>query len=116
MQIYSKVMKGIERVNFPVRCQGNVSDLIKALLKRVPNERLPMKAGGVNNLKDHKWYSENKLDWEKALNQDYPCPYKPVVKSKIDIANFTARKEDRPKYVEYKDDGSGWDRNFKTSD
>eukprot|EP00971_Amphidinium_carterae_P288857 5735609-Amphidinium_carterae.1 len=27
-----------------------------------------------------------------------------------DIANFSARKEDMPRHIEYKDDGSGWDK------
>merc|ERR1740139_1619584 len=31
MQIYSKVMKGINKVPFPPKCQGPVGDLIKVL-------------------------------------------------------------------------------------
>jgi len=41
-------------------------------------------------------------------------PYKPVVKNKKDIANFSARKEDMPRQIEFKDDGSGWDKEFAT--
>jgi len=112
MQIYSKVMKGITKVPFPPKCQGPVGDLIKALLKKEPSERLPMRPGGTKNIKDHKWYSG--FDWDafKALSLD--CPYKPVVKSKKDIANFSARKEDMPRQIEYKDDGTGWDKEFAT--
>merc|ERR1712110_1208166 len=53
MQIYSKVMKGINKVPFPPKCQGAVGDLIKALLKKEPSERLPMRPGGVKNLTDN---------------------------------------------------------------
>jgi len=110
MQIYSKVMKGINKVPFPAKCQGDVEAVIKGLLKKEPSERLPMRPGGVQNLKDCKWYAE--FNWKSMDNQTMEPPYKPVVKSKTDIANFSARKEDMPRPVDYKDDGSGWDKDF----
>jgi cGMP-dependent protein kinase len=113
MQIYSKVMKGIGKVPFPPKCQGPVGDLIKALLKKEPSERLPMRPGGVQNLKDHKWYAG--FDWEALLALKLEPPYKPVVKSKKDIANFSARKEDMPRQIEYHDDGTGWDKDFASA-
>jgi cGMP-dependent protein kinase len=112
MQIYSKVMKGISKVPFPPKCQGPVGDLIKALLKKEPSERLPMQSGGNKKLRDHKWYAG--FDWEAMNNLKLDPPYKPVVKSKKDIANFSARKEDMPRQIEYKDDGTGWDKEFAT--
>jgi cGMP-dependent protein kinase len=112
MQIYSKVMKGISKVPFPPKCQGNVGDLVKALLKKEPSERLPMRPGGVKNLRDHKWFGG--FDWEQFKSMTMDPPYKPVVKSKKDIANFSARKEDMPRQIEYKDDGTGWDKDFAT--
>jgi serine/threonine protein kinase len=113
MQIYSKVMKGISKVPFPPKCQGNVGDLIKVLLKKEPSERLPMRPGGISNLKDHKWFAG--FDWPVFQEQALDPPYKPVVKSKKDIANFSARKEDMPRQIEYVDDGSGWDKEFASS-
>lgn len=112
MQIYSKVMKGIGKVPFPPKCQGPVGDLIKALLKKEPSERLAMRPQGVQNIKDHKWYSS--FDWDSFTKQTSDPPYKPVVKSKKDIANFSARKEDMPRQIEYHEDGSGWDKDFAT--
>mmetsp|Transcript_10990 Transcript_10990/g.31122 ORF Transcript_10990/g.31122 Transcript_10990/m.31122 type:complete len:791 (+) Transcript_10990:77-2449(+) len=110
MQIYSKVMKGISKVTFPPVCQDKVGELIKSLLKKEPSERLPMKTGGTQNIKDHKWFSG--FQWDKMGALELPPPYVPVVKGKNDIANFSARKEDMPRQIEYKDDGSGWDKNF----
>lgn len=110
MQIYSKVMKGINKIPFPAKCTGNVETLIKGLLKKEPSERLPMKMGGTNNIKNTKWYDE--FDWKKMEANTADAPYKPVVKSKKDIANFSARKEDMPKQLEYKDQGDGWDKDF----
>lgn len=110
MQIYSKVMKGIGKIPFPAKCQGHAEVLIKGLLKKEPSERLPMRPGGTKNIKDAKWYAE--FDWKAMQEITLDPPYKPVVKSKKDIANFSARKEDMPKQLEYRDDGSGWDKDF----
>jgi len=112
MQTYSKVMKGIGKVSFPSKCTGTVEPLIKGLLKREPAERLPMRPGGTDNVKTAKWYEG--FDWQKMKAYELDAPYKPMVKSKKDIANFSARKEDMPKQLEYKDDGSGWDKDFAT--
>jgi len=112
MQTYSKVMKGIGKVTFPSKCTGLVEQLIKGLLKREPSERLPMRPGGTNNIKEAKWYSSGKFDWKAMLECKAEPPYKPVVKSKKDIANFSARKEDMPKQIQYTDPGTGWDKDF----
>merc|ERR1712032_494471 len=116
MQTYSKVMKGIGKIAFPPICNGAVGDLIKALLRNEPSERLPMRPGGIKNLRDHKWFTG--FDWtllKNVDNKDKPQmepPFKPTVKSQKDIANFSARKEDMPRQIEYTDDGSGWDKDF----
>jgi len=112
MQIYSKVMKGISKVPFPVKCQGHPEQLIKGLLAKEPSERLPMRPGGTKNLKESKWYTG--FDWPSMQALTMDPPYKPVVKKQTDIANFSARKEDMPKHVDYKDDGTGWDKDFAT--
>jgi len=113
MQIYSKVMKGISKVTFPPKCQGPVGELIKALLKKEPSERLPLRPGGVQNVREHKWYSS--FDWGKFENLEMEGPYIPTVKGKKDIANFSARKEDMPRQLQYEDDGSGWDKDFASA-
>jgi len=112
MQIYAKVTKGIGKVTFPPKCQGTVGTLIRALLKNEPSERLPMRPGGVQNLKTHPWFEG--FNWEDMKANKLPAPYKPVVKSKKDLANFSARPEDRPRQIEYTDPGTGWDKNFAT--
>eukprot|EP00930_Biecheleria_cincta_P048179 TRINITY_DN3352_c0_g1_i1.p1 TRINITY_DN3352_c0_g1~~TRINITY_DN3352_c0_g1_i1.p1 ORF type:complete len:797 (+),score=229.90 TRINITY_DN3352_c0_g1_i1:28-2391(+) len=112
MQIYQKVTKGINKVAFPPKCKGVVEDFIKGLCKKEPSERLAMKKGGAGNLRKHNWFKG--FDWERYDKGDSPAPYKPQVKSKKDVANFSARKEDMPPTVQYKDDGSGWDKDFAT--
>jgi len=113
MQIYTKVMKGIQKVQVPSKCQGPVGDLIQALLKNEPSERIPMRPGGVKNLKTHKWF--DKFEWDHMFNLQLRPPYVPIVKSKKDLANFCARKEDMPRQIEYHDPGTGWEKNFATA-
>jgi len=110
MQIYTKVMKGINKVVMPQKCQGATGELIKALLKNDPGERIAMKTGGVQNVKDHNFFSG--FEWAKMKKLELPPPYVPVVKSKKDLANFCARKEDMPRQLEYHDPGTGWDKDF----
>merc|ERR1712061_84661 len=92
MQTYNKINKGIARVPFPPRCRGSVEDLIKGLLKREPGARLAMRMGGTDNVKGHLWYRG--FDWSAMFTLNMLPPYTPTVKSKKDITNFTARKED----------------------
>jgi serine/threonine protein kinase len=112
MQTYSKVMKGINRVPMPLKCQGVVGELIKSLLKTEPSERLPCRSGGTKNLKQHRWYQG--FDWDAFEQMKMEVPYKPIVKSKKDLANFNARKEDMPQQIPYADNGKGWDKDFAT--
>jgi len=113
MQIYQKVTKGINKVAFPRKCKGPQESLIKSLCNATPGERLPMKKGGSDNIKNHEWYKG--FDWVAMENLTMKAPYLPSVKSKKDIANFSARREDMPPQVHYKDDKTGWDKDFATS-
>lgn len=78
-------------------CHGLISEP-GAAPRNDPVERLPMKPGGVKNLTEHKWFTD--FDWDSLSNQTMAPPYKPVVKSKKDLQNFVARKEDAPRTIE----------------
>jgi len=108
MQIYSRVMRG--KITWPSKVAGPVKDLIQALLVKEPSERLPMLQGGIQNLRDHAWYAG--FNWQAFQELTLEAPYKPTVRHKKDIANFSARKEDMPRQLDYVDDGSGWDKDF----
>jgi len=113
MQIYQKVTKGINKVQFPKACKGTVESLIKGNCAANPAERLPMKKGGSNNIKKHPWFEG--FDWEKMENLTLEPPYKPLIKNNKDASNFSARQEDMPPQVPYKDPKNGWDEKFATS-
>jgi len=113
MVTYAKAMEGIEKRGFPEKCKGSVESLISGLLKKDPADRLPMLPGGIKNIQDHAWYEG--FNWTAMQNGELEVPYKPTVKSKNDMKNFHARKEDMPPQIYYNDDGSGWDKDFATS-
>jgi len=113
MQTYQKVTKGINKVSFPKNLHGPGEDIVKGLCKKEPSERLPMKKGGVNNMMSHAWYKGFK--WDKMKELELEPPYKPVVKSRKDLANFSASTNDLPPRIPYKDDHSGWDNDFASS-
>jgi hypothetical protein len=113
MQIYAKVQKGINKVNFPTKLKGDIETLVKGLCHATPTERIPCKKGGIENVKKEKWFSG--FDWAKMFDCTLDPPYKPVVKNKKDAANFSARKEDMPPQIAYKDPGTKWDADFATS-
>lgn len=119
LQIYHKVMKGIEQVRFkeykefPPERDGGVEHFIKALCQSMPEARLPMYGRGIMNLRDHQWYSG--FDWKLMKTAELRAPYEPKVKSNKDVSNFGyPSKKDLPRQIEYKDDGSGWDKGFAT--
>lgn len=112
MQTYMKVNKGIGKIRFPKKVQGDVESLIKGLCSSSPSERLPMKKGDTRNIKDHPWFAG--FDWDAMANLRMEPPYTPSVKNNKDAGNFSVRKEDMPPQILYKDDGSGWDQDFAT--
>merc|ERR1712107_301665 len=113
MQIYQKVSRGINKVTFPKKCPDTVKSFVIALCHHNPSERLPMKKGDIKNIQTHVWYKS--FGWNDFHDLKMPAPYKPVVKSLKDSANFNARKEDMPPQIPYKDPKTGWDKDFATS-
>jgi cGMP-dependent protein kinase len=114
MQIYQKVSKGINKVNFPKACkQGDVESLIKGNCHANPAERFPMRKGGTQNVKSHAWFKG--FDWGAMESLSLNPPYMPKVSSPGDTKNFNARQQDKPPQIKYKDPGTGWDKDFATS-
>jgi len=113
IQIYKKVTAGIGKIPFPAPCQGQVGDLIKQLMKADPSERLPMRRGGPRNIRAHKWFGG--FDWKGMEGGTAPVPYHPVVLTKKDLANFSVSRADMPRIIDYRDPGTGWDKDFATA-
>merc|ERR1711920_546510 len=110
--VYENVKRGLEGVLFPSSCEGPIGDLIIGLLKTCPEKRLACLPGGIDNVKKHAWFAG--WDWSAMAALAIPPPYWPLVESRTDLTNFSSIDPPRSeKFVEYTDDGSGWDSNFE---
>jgi serine/threonine protein kinase len=111
-----KIFQGIDLVWFPPPAQGRPEDLVKSLCKQEGAERLPMKAGGINNIKTHPFYSS--LDWKAYQDHKVTPPFSPRVDGCKDLRNsraFTSLKPAQtPETLAYIDDHSGWDQGWAT--
>jgi len=109
METYQKIVRGVNRVRFTYK-DADAVDVVKNMLKHQPSERLPMRVGGTRNIKSHNWF--NDFNWENLASRAMDAPYKPNVKSPTDASNFRAHESDLPPNIPYKDDGTGWDKDF----
>lgn len=112
MQMYKQILKGINHVRFPaVVSDAAVEDIIKCILQSDPSVRLPMRNGGVQNLKAHAWFSD--FDWDALANLTMVPPFQPKVLGNKDLQNFVQEKGlRRANWSEFVDDGTGWDAEF----
>mmetsp|Transcript_55893 Transcript_55893/g.126082 ORF Transcript_55893/g.126082 Transcript_55893/m.126082 type:complete len:824 (-) Transcript_55893:149-2620(-) len=110
MAMYGKVLRGINHVFFPPKAEGITEDLVKNILKTDPSERLPMRRGGIQNVKSHAWYKG--FNWDGLVDGTLKPPHVPAVKSKTDLRNFCHVKATKANWIEWTDDGSGWDKEF----
>lgn len=94
MKTYARVMQGIDKVKFHMDARGPVGELVKAMCRPNPSERLPLRPGGIQNIKEHPWYKGQSFDWEAMFALTLPPPFVPEVASKTDLSNFNAEEPD----------------------
>jgi len=113
MQTYTKVTRGIGKVNFPSGTKGHCESLVKGLCQQNSSDRLPMKTKGTERIKKHSWYAG--FDWAAAKNRTMTPPFIPKVSGKTDLSNFPVRKGQLAPQLPYKAESSdGWDADFAT--
>jgi len=85
---------------------------VEALLSKDTSKRLGLLRGGTSDVKDHAFFKRPKqADWASLRSCQEKTPWRPPLKSATDTSNFDPYEEDD--YVEpYRDDGSGWERDF----
>lgn len=111
METYQKIVRGVNHVTFVYKDRDpKAVDLVQNLLKHAPNERLPIRVGGVANLKNHSWYKG--FDWKSMANLQMAAPFVPKVRGPTDISNFKVHESDMPPQIPYVDPGTGWDDDF----
>eukprot|EP01083_Nonionella_stella_P307662 1082278_1 len=93
MQTYAKIMHG--NIDYPRHFSKNVIDLIKRLLQPKPTKRLGIIKGGVNQIKNHAWFSKtNHFNWNHFVKQELTAPYIPRIGGPQDLSNFEDYSDD----------------------
>mmetsp|Transcript_138404 Transcript_138404/g.254614 ORF Transcript_138404/g.254614 Transcript_138404/m.254614 type:complete len:1021 (-) Transcript_138404:135-3197(-) len=86
-QIYKNIIKGMAKVDFPSSCPIDCANVIKALCKKKPEDRVTMQKGGVHNLMEMSFFKE--FSWEDLSNRSMVPPYVP---ESSDYAQAAARR------------------------
>ncbi|XP_028325238.1 cGMP-dependent protein kinase 2 [Gouania willdenowi] len=107
LNIYTMVLRGIEKVDFPKRIGKRPDDLIRRLCKLNPVERLGNKKNGIIDIKKHKWFQG--FNWEGLMFQRLLSPLRRELKGPMDVSHFDVFPPDP---VEPPEEQSGWDKDF----
>jgi len=89
MAIYQKILKG--KIKFPRNFDKNAKSLVKHLLVADLSKRYGNLKNGVNDIKNHRWFSD--IDFNALCAKKITPPYKPIVKSPDDTSNFSKYPE-----------------------
>eukprot|EP00434_Breviolum_minutum_P012682 symbB.v1.2.011180.t1/scaffold742.1/size166083/2 len=95
MQIYSKVMDGINKVKFPAKVvKSNAKDLVCSLCHREPDRRLPVQKG-FEAVKSHSFFQG--FDWAGLSSMSPPfVPSDGDNFSTVTVADMPECFEDKP--------------------
>lgn len=77
MQIYKNIIKGFSKVVFPSHFPSDLTDTIKSLCRKKPEERITMQKGGIDNLKSMPFFTG--LDFVKLAKLESEPPLLPQV-------------------------------------
>uniref|UniRef100_A0A8C8E446 cGMP-dependent protein kinase n=1 Tax=Oryzias sinensis TaxID=183150 RepID=A0A8C8E446_9TELE len=107
MTIYTFILKGIEKMDFPKIISKRPEDLIRKLCRRNPSERLGNLKNGMTDIKKHRWFTG--FNWEGLKARTLASPLKRELKGPMDHSYFDSYPpdEDSPP-----DELSGWDEDF----
>ena len=89
MLIYQKILKG--KIKFPSSFPSNAKSLVKHILVQDLSKRYGNLKGGVNDIKNHRFFKG--LDWNALLKYKIKAPYVPKLKGKGDCDNFAPSEE-----------------------
>jgi len=115
MQTFEKIKLGVHPAfQLHPRVNGPLADLFRGLCYSDPSQRIPMRQGGADNIRQHEWYQG--FPWNAFHTLQMEPPYKPTQKNRNDSANFSNSKAKKPPQISYVDDGTRWDSAFATSE
>jgi len=68
--------------SIPIHAQ----DLIARLLRKSPKKRLGCGQGGIEDIKNHRWFRG--IIWEQYMNKEIPAPFVPRFSHEGDASNY----------------------------
>merc|ERR1712203_718320 len=74
-QIYKNIVKGFSKVTFPETFPSDLTDVIKSLCRKKPEERVTMQKGGMDNLMAMPFFIE--IDWCRLGLRTLDPPFVP---------------------------------------
>ncbi|XP_014671345.1 PREDICTED: cAMP-dependent protein kinase catalytic subunit beta isoform X1 [Priapulus caudatus] len=89
IQIYEKIVSG--KVRFPSHFSSDLKDLLRSLLQVDLTKRFGNLKNGVNDIKNHKWFSTT--DWIAIYQKKMSAPLVPKLKSDGDTRHFQQYEE-----------------------
>lgn len=107
-KIYANIVKGFKKETFPATFSKDLIDVISALCRKKPQERLTMRDNGVQQLQKHPWF--NGFDWEMMAKCRLEAPHVPHVRTAGEIKANSPKE--LPPVVSYEDNGDEWDIDF----
>ncbi|KAK3089895.1 hypothetical protein FSP39_007427 [Pinctada imbricata] len=90
IQIYEKIVSG--KVRFPSHFSHDLKDLLRYLLQVDLTKRYGNLKNGVNDIKNHKWFSAT--DWIAIYQRKVDAPFVPSCKGPGDASNFDDYEEE----------------------
>jgi protein kinase A len=93
-EVFKRILQSAKFLRCPSKLNPSVVDLINKLLAPNPTMRLGNLEGGVDDIKEHAWFSDVSFEWARLDRRGYKSPYKPTIKDPLDISNFDPYPED----------------------
>uniref|UniRef100_A0A8C1U954 cGMP-dependent protein kinase n=1 Tax=Cyprinus carpio TaxID=7962 RepID=A0A8C1U954_CYPCA len=78
MIIYTFILKGIEKMDFPKKITKRPGDLIRKLCRQNPSERLGNLKNGITDIKKHRWFTG--FSWSGMKSRSLISPLKREVR------------------------------------
>ncbi|ORX98577.1 kinase-like protein [Basidiobolus meristosporus CBS 931.73] len=88
-KLYEKIIAG--KIRWPPHIDADARDLIKKLTTADLTKRYGNLKGGVQDIKNHKWFAE--IDWNRLERLEVQPPIVPIVTSDGDTSNYDMYQE-----------------------
>ena len=85
MLVYQKILKG--KIKFSTAFPSSAKSLVKHLLTHDLSKRYGNLKGGVNDIKNHRFFDD--MDWNALIRYKLQPPYIPETSGKGDCKNFS---------------------------